>query len=178
MTPSPRSVRPGMSLLEVLAALAILLLAIVAISGLMILGGQHAEQVRFEEEAVQIAEAKLAEFVAGALPLESQGDTPLDEDPSWSWAVDCEAGSVENLWNVTVRVSRPGPDGTPIDYCTLSQMILDPAQRGSTQDAVTMASSSTTDPNATGQTTNNQQGQTTSPTTSTPSSGSPSQTST
>jgi general secretion pathway protein I len=136
--------RPGLSLLEVLAALAILLMAIVAVSSLLINAGQNAEQVHFQEEAVQIAQTKLAEMVAGALPLTAQPESPLDEDPAWYYAVECEQDSVANLWRVTVRVSRNGSNGASSEYCTLSQLVLDPAQRGSTQDALTLAASLST----------------------------------
>src|SRR5262249_2146425 len=111
---------------------------------LMILAGRHAEEVRNSEEAVQIAQTKLAEVAAGAIDLTSQGDSPLEEDETWSYSIDCEAGAVEGLWTVTVHVSRLQADGEKQEYCALTQMGLDPSLRGSTQDATTVAGSSGT----------------------------------
>jgi type II secretion system protein I len=129
--------RRGLSLLEVLVAMAIFLFAMVAIGRLVIAGADRALEVRYKSEAVQIAQTKMAEVAAGAIALSSQGATSVDEDPDWEWSLDAEQGSVANLWNVTVHVSRPGPSGS-VDYCTLTQMILDPAQRGSSFDTVTI----------------------------------------
>ena len=53
-----------------------------------------------------------------------------DDDPNYQWSMDCESSSVTNLWNVTVRVTRSRSDGSQVQ-CVLSQMVLDPAQRGS-----------------------------------------------
>jgi general secretion pathway protein I len=138
--------RPGLSLLEVLVALAIFLFAMVAIGRLVVSGADRALEVRYKSEAVQIAQTKLAEAASGAVALSSQGASPLDEDPEWQWSLDAEQGSVANLWNVTVRVSRAGPGGSPMEYCSLTQMVLDPAQRGSSFDTVAVSDSGTAAP--------------------------------
>jgi type II secretion system protein I len=149
MTTRPRNAaagRPGLSLLEVLVALAIFLFAMVAIGRLVVSGGDRALDVRYKSEAVQIAQTKLAEVASGAIALSSQGGSPLDEDPEWQWSLDAEQGSVANLWNVTVRVSRAGPGGNSMEYCSLTQMVLDPSQRGSSFDTVAVNDSGTPAP--------------------------------
>jgi type II secretion system protein I len=135
---NPKRRRPGLSLLEVLVAMAIFLFSIVAIDRLVIAGADRALEVRYRSEAIQIAQTKLAEAAMGAIPLSSQGATPLEEDPDWQWSLDAEQASVTNLWNVTVSVSRSGPDGSAREYCTLTQMVLDPSQRGSSFDTLTI----------------------------------------
>jgi len=140
MTASPQQhpTRPGFSLMEVLVALAIFLLAFAGISRLVTLASDRALDVKLQSQATQLCQAKLAEVVAGAVPLSSQADVSLDEDPSWTWSLDAEQGNVPGLWNVTVKVKRQQSGGVHLE-ASLSQMVLDPSQRGSTLDAVAAA---------------------------------------
>lgn len=126
---SPSTQRPGLSLLEVLVAMAIFLFAIVAIGQIITQAGDQALAVQQQGQAIQHCQTKLAEIAAGAVPLIPQQDLSLDEDPDWVWSLDAQQGSVSGLWNVNVRVSRPGPGGSRIE-ASLSQMMLDPNLRG------------------------------------------------
>jgi type II secretion system protein I len=127
--------RQGFSLLEVLVAMAIFLFAFAAISQLVTLSADRALEVKLKSQATQLCQAKLAEVMAGAVPLSSQSEATLDEDPSWLWSLDAEQGSVQGLWNVTVKFSRKRANGSTLET-SLSQMVLDPSLRGSTLDAV------------------------------------------
>lgn len=131
--------RQGLTILEVLVAVAIFLMSVVAIAHLLFMASERAMEVRFQSEAAQLCQAKLAELSAGAIPFESLGDTPLEEDESWQWSLEAEQGSVAGLWNVRVSMARLKPDGTRAEYCSVSQMILDPAARGSTMDSVAIS---------------------------------------
>jgi general secretion pathway protein I len=144
--------RPGMSLLEVLVALTIFLFALVAIGRLIVLGTDQALEVEYQSEAVQIAQSRIVEVTIGAIALASQSDVAVDDTP-WFWSLDCEQNdSVANLWNVTVRVSRKRPDGSMGDYCSLSQMVLDPSQRGGSIPSSTTTTNGTTGSSTTGST--------------------------
>jgi type II secretion system protein I len=136
--------RRGLSLLEVLVALAIFLLAVVAIGRLIILGGENALEVQMQSEAALICQSQMNKVTAGVVPLSSQAEVPLDEDPAWLWSLDAEQGTVPGLWTVTVRVLRQRPDGTTGEYSSLSAMLLDPSLRGSNQDTVTISGSEST----------------------------------
>jgi general secretion pathway protein I len=131
--------RKGLSLLEVIVALSIFLFAIVAIARLVNLGSDLALDVEQRSRATQLCQSKLSEVISGAVTLTSQSDTPFDEDPSWTWSLDCEQASVAGLWNVTVKASHQGSDGNKVVMCALSQMVLDPSIRGTSYDAVTSA---------------------------------------
>jgi hypothetical protein len=122
-----------MSLLEVVVALAIFLMALAAIGLLISRGGNQALEVQQQGQATQLCQAKLAEVIAGAVPLSGQSDVPFDEDPQWLWSLDAEQGPVTGLWNVTVRVARRRSEGLR-SLCSLTQMVLDPSLRGSTFD--------------------------------------------
>jgi len=131
--------RRGFSLLEVIVALAIFLLGLVGIGQLITLGGDRALEVQQQSEAIQLCQSKMAEVIAGVVPLGSQSDTPFDEDADWKWSMDAEQqGDAANLWTVKISVSRAGPTGSKLE-ATLSQMVFDPQQRGSTLDVVAAA---------------------------------------
>lgn len=133
--------RAGISLLEVLIALSIFLISLIGIGQLITISGQQTLEVSERGYASQLAHAKLAEVIAGALPLTSQMDTPFDEDPEWNWSLTAEQDSVAGLWNVEVRVSRERADATSYE-AKLHQKVLDPSIRGSTLDAAAAAAAS------------------------------------
>jgi prepilin-type N-terminal cleavage/methylation domain-containing protein len=134
--------RPGLTLLEVLVAMAIFLFSMVAITKIVIASADRALEARYRSEAVEICKQKLASVTVGDIPMSSQGDQPDDIDPDWQWSLDAEQGSVMGLWNVTIKVSRNGPGGSQ-EYCSLSAMVLDPSMRGSSFDTVMVTGSST-----------------------------------
>jgi hypothetical protein len=143
--------RRGLTLLEVILSLAIFLFSLVAISRLFTLGSNRAQDIQGRE--AQLCQSKLAEVVAGTMSVQagSSQDGEFDEAPGWHWSVKCEANSVSTaLWNVTVTVNRQYPDGSKTE-AVLTQMVLNPNQRGSTldQDPVVAANSNNPDdPNA------------------------------
>jgi general secretion pathway protein I len=129
-----RSPRAGLSLLEVLVALAILLFSIVALNQALNIGTSNAVDMQQHMQASQLVQSKMAEVYCGAVPLTSVADTPFDEDPDYTWSLDAEQNSVANLWNVTVTVTRTRGDGSKLET-KLSQMILDPSIRGTSLDS-------------------------------------------
>ena len=136
-----RGRRPGFSLLEVLAALAIFLISMIALGELISITGERALQVQQLSRASQFSQSKLAEVVSGAISLSSQsGD--FDEDPDWHWQVEADQdSSITGLWRIQVKVSRDMGDGTTLES-TVNQMVLDPSMRGNTADAASSATSS------------------------------------
>lgn len=135
---APGSVRAGMSLLEVLIALAIFLFSLVGIGQLISYSGQHSLEVAQRGHAAQLAQAKLAEVIAGIVPMSSQSESPFEEDTEWNWSLTAEPDSIAGLWFVEVTVSRARSDGTRFES-KLSQKVLDPSMRGSTLDAAAAA---------------------------------------
>jgi len=125
--------RKGITLLEVLVALAIFLLSLIAINQLVSLGADRARDVQLQSQGLQLCQSKLAEVVAGVVPIQTpQSNTLFDEDPNWQWSMDSDSNSsITGLYTVTVHVSRQRPDGSRFEVA-LSQMIMDPSLRGST----------------------------------------------
>ncbi len=125
--------RRGLSLLEVLLAMGIFLLTMVALGQLIIISGDRALDVKMQSQAVQMAQSKMAEIVTGIQPFNAQSGMPFDEDPDWTWSMDVQSiqsNGVTGLSQVTVHVSKNKPDGTKLDFA-LTQFVMDPTLRGS-----------------------------------------------
>jgi Tfp pilus assembly protein PilV len=132
--------RSGVSLLESLIAAAIFFMAFAAINQLLDLAGQQAIAIRERSLAAQLAQSKLNEVVAGALPLSGQSGS-FDELPDWEWSVESSQHSVTGLWAVRVQVWHNG--GNPANAISLDQLVLDPSKRGSTMDQAAISGSDT-----------------------------------
>jgi type II secretion system protein I len=136
-----RSRRGGMTLLEVIFALAIFLLSLVAIGRLVHLSSDQAREILLRGQAMDLCQSKMAEIYVGAESLTSQSDVPFPEDSTWHWSADCNQAQVTNLWTVQVKVSKDRGDGSNIEV-TLTQMMLDPSVQGTSVNLNTSGSSS------------------------------------
>jgi len=114
-----------------------------SIGQLITLGTDRALEVQYQAQGILLCQAKMAEVVAGAVPLANPvSDAQFDEDPNWMWSLQADQDSSTSLlWTVNVTVSRQRPDGSKI-RASLSQKVIDPSQRGSATDAAVTASSS------------------------------------
>lgn len=140
---SPR--RRGLSLLEVLVALAIFLFALVGLSQIATISTNRAIELKQRSEASQLAQSKMAEVLGGAVGLTSTSEAPIDEEPDFNWALSVEQhATVPGLWVATVTVSHENANGHKIET-SLSQLIMDPNNRGTSYDAAaTQIDTSTT----------------------------------
>jgi type II secretion system protein I len=139
---SPTSRRQGLSLLEVLVALAVFLLAVVALRSLMSMGGDRALDVDRTNLATQLCQSKLNEVLVGSIPLTgASSGGPVDEYPGWEWSMDAQPGAVTGLYTVTIRVGRKRSDGNLV-AASLSQMVMDPALKGNNGAYATTATNS------------------------------------
>jgi general secretion pathway protein I len=121
------SVRPGITLLEVLIAMAIFLIALGAISRLIDLGMENASDASYQSDAVRLAQSKMAEVEAGVLAPDSSSGGGFDEEPGWTWQLQSEQASIPNLFTITVTVNRDV--GRKVIF-KLSQMVMDARQMG------------------------------------------------
>jgi type II secretion system protein I len=138
--------RPAFSLLEVVLALAIFLLSLVAIGQIVSLASDQALEVQQQDQANLLCQSKLAEVLVGAEPLaSSSGLASFAENPDWQWRMECEPAEFEGLWNVKVWVQYERLDGKRIE-ARLSQIVLDPSLRGSTMDKPASAAASSSSP--------------------------------
>lgn len=124
--------RPGLSLIEVLLAMTIFLIGVVAISRLVDLGTDNELESRLHTTAARLAQSKLAELETGVEPLTGSGGDFGDGEPGWTWEMTADLQGT-NLYLVTVTVSRD-LKGRPFKL-TLSQMMLDPTTKGAAVEA-------------------------------------------
>ena len=121
-----RSVRRGLTLLEVLLSLGLFLGALAALSQLWYGGVRASVQARLGTQAILRCESKLNEVVAGAVPLQAISNSPFDDDSTWTWSLQVQPDSqLEFSW-VVVSVSHPGQGGLSASSYQLSRMIRNP----------------------------------------------------
>ncbi len=142
--------RPGLSLLEVLLSLAILVMAMTAIGALIDTGTDSSQDARNYNTAARLAQMKLAEVEAGITAFDSTSGDFSDTspgDPGWQWSLSTVQGSVPNLNQVTVTVTRD-INGRTFSF-SIGQWIIDPTVKGSA-DAATRPTSSGSSTSSTG----------------------------
>ena len=152
-----RAKRRGMSLLEVLTALAIFMFSVVVISQMVTTSSRMALESRRLTQAALLCESKIGELVSGLLPLESASPQPIPEaDQNWTYEVLCEpqewttvpidGQSIPGLYVVHVTVAWQTAQGTDRMEYTLSRVMLDPRVKAPAAQQTTTSSGSTTSP--------------------------------
>lgn len=132
--------RSGMSLLEVLAALAIFIFSAYALTQMVENASTAATRARRLAKAQLLAETKMDEVVAGILPLSNSGGPIQEEIDGWNYNISVSAeqwsavqdpstgSSVTGLNSVTVTVNYSLTGAEPIEY-SISRIVLDPSLR-------------------------------------------------
>ena len=125
------SPRRGLSLLEVLLALAILGVAMGILAQAMLNATNNGISAQRLATAQLLAESKISELQLGLLPLLSTDWTDLaipGNSDAWYYRIDVLPSETPNLTRLTVTVSND-PDssrGRPLEY-QLSRLMIDPA---------------------------------------------------
>lgn len=142
--------RRGLSLLEVLAALAIFLFSLVALGRLIGIGSDNVREIQWLGQGSLLAQSRMAEVLAGSIALSSQSDSTCDEDSDWSWSMEADPDTPPGLYRVKITLSRNRPDGSRFET-VLNQMVIDPNFRGNT-DGTPLNNGTTTTGSGTGST--------------------------
>jgi len=100
--------RNGLTLLEVLLALAIFVGSWAVLGQLLSHGVRGSVQSQLQTEAMLRCEARLAELVAGAVPFAPVNQLPFDDNAAWLCSISLTPSNVEGLYEVEVTVSREG----------------------------------------------------------------------
>ena len=79
--------RRGLTLLEIILALAIFFGSLAALAQLSWNGSRAAVQARLKTQAIIRCEAKLAEILAGAQRLQSSSRVPFPDNAAWTWSL-------------------------------------------------------------------------------------------
>ncbi len=121
--------RPGLTLFEVVLALAILLVALTALSQLVSTGRRAAIQSRLQTEATLLCESKLAAVLANAEPWQPVNDMPFELDPNWNWSLQVQPGPDPDLLQLEVTVTSAATETGDSAACTLRRLVRDPQLR-------------------------------------------------
>ncbi|QDT37946.1 hypothetical protein [Stratiformator vulcanicus] len=102
--------RNGLTLYEVVLALAIFIAALAAISQILNVGARSASVSRLRSEAIVRCDSKIAEVVAGVVPMQSVSSIPFEDDLEgrWTWSLELLAGPHPGLQEAVVTVEYGG----------------------------------------------------------------------
>ena len=143
--PRPRT---ALTLLEVIVAMAIFLISVIAIFQLLFLGTERALDVRLRTRTSLRCQAKLSEIIIGAEPLNSSGSytnfTDTDTDLQWKMEA-TPSDDKQMLWTVKVWVKAEPKSGKVVESY-LCQFVLNPSMRGTTFDQPAMAPAAASPP--------------------------------
>ena len=118
--------RRGLSLLEVILALAILGGAMVVLSQLINIGHTAAIDARDLSEAQILCDTKVSEVTAGIIPSSAVSAADITEAPGWQYSLTVDKASIEGLLVVDCTVSQdPSQFSVPATY-RLVRWIPDP----------------------------------------------------
>lgn len=146
--------RIGLSLLEVMLAIAILGGAMVVLAELVRIGSRCSREARELTLAQLLCEAKLAEVAMGFVPAQAASQQPCETDPNWVFTIDVQPGDQEGLLMVMVRISEAQPIGPrPLEF-TLTRWMVDPSlELASPSDSTATSDGTSTTSSSTGGTT-------------------------
>lgn len=115
------SKRRGLSLIEVLLAIALLGTSMAIIYQLIGVGYRSAMETQLYTDAAILVDSKMAEVASGVLELESVSQMTIEEAPDWLYSVQVGDSDQAGLLVVTVTVERA--DGAdPIEISVVRYM--------------------------------------------------------
>src|SRR6185436_19401951 len=171
---SCRKTCSGLTLLEVLLAIAIFGVALVAIGELIRIGGVNAAAARDLTEAQRHCSNVMSEVSAGIIPPDATTDTPIQGYEGWLYSIESEPlEEQEGMLRVTVKVSQdPSQNSKPLTF-TLVRWMTDPAATAAATEAAAAAAAAEKAATSSSSSATGNSGSTpSSPSGSTPSSGS------
>src|SRR5437773_9612778 len=122
----PHLSRRGLSLLEVILAIAILGGALATIGQLIRIGARNAAEARDLTMAQLYAETEMNRLPAGIDPLDTVKDAPYDDPGLYQYSIDVSGTDQAGLMAATVTVKQtPGTALYPVSF-SLSRWIVDP----------------------------------------------------
>ncbi len=139
-------IRCGLTLLEVMLAIAIFGLALVAIGELIRIGSVSAAAARDLTEAQRLCNNVMAEVSAGIIPPDATTESPVEGSEDWLYSIESEPLDEQEgmLW-VSVTVQQDPSRYTRPASFTLVRWMTDPAAaEAAAAEAAAAATSSTT----------------------------------
>jgi general secretion pathway protein I len=118
--------RRGITLYEVVLALAIFAGSMAAISQTIMTGTRAALQSRLQSQAILLSESKMGEIIAGLVPPRSAGGSFAEPGlEGWTWNATVQPGPRAGIFSVEVTVARPS-SGSGVDASfSLTRLVRD-----------------------------------------------------
>ena len=116
--------RKGISLLEVILAVAILGGSMVVIGHGFFLGYRSVRNARMIGTGNRLADSAMAELAAGVIEPNSVGSSAFQDEPNWSYSIDIEDAEVPGL--LTAMVTVENTTFRPNVSVTLTRLMVDP----------------------------------------------------
>ena len=118
--------RAGLSLIEVILALAILGGSMVMLGHLVRLGAGHAVDAQNISTAYLHCQSILGQVAGQALPATAVQNTPVPLDPEWVYSIDVQGLDLEALISVRVTVTSATDTSPYATSATLTRWMIDP----------------------------------------------------
>lgn len=118
--------RRGLSLLEVILAIAILGTAMAVIGQLMNIGYRAAVEARLRTDAGLLCDTKMAELAAGVLEIKAVTEQPITEAQGWNYTIDVQTGLQLGLLVVTVTVNQVTTEAADPISMSIVRFLPDP----------------------------------------------------
>ncbi len=118
--------RSGMTLLEVVIALAMFVAAMTVISQILRMGSDSAIRAQFQADAATRGESKLNEVIAGVLPLNPVSSQAFEDDTKWVWSLTVDDETDATLKRLTVTVSHLNEQGQSDIETRFVRLMRDP----------------------------------------------------
>jgi hypothetical protein len=123
----PLAARRGLTLYEVVLAIAILLPAVAVLSQGLNAGSRAASSTRLQTEAVLRCDSLMSEVVAGVVPMTAVTDSAFDDgEPGWTWTLEIGTGPHPDLLAIQVTVQHAAGDGTVNAMASMGRFTRDP----------------------------------------------------
>lgn len=116
----------GLTLFEVVIALAIFVGSMAAIGQLVASGVRGALRARLQTQAILRSESKMAELVAGITPLQAANQVPFPDNPSWTWSAALAPTSTADLYQVEVTAAHAAGGNLGDVSFSLSRLVRNP----------------------------------------------------
>ena len=121
-----KSQRHGITLFEVVLALAIFLLAFAAVGQIVQNGSRASVDGQLQNDAVLRAQSKLAEIIAGVEPMSAMQGQAFEDDADWTWSLTMGDGPHVDLVLLTVMVEHIGGNGETDASFSINRLVRDP----------------------------------------------------
>lgn len=127
-TPRRSGPRPrcGMTLLEVVIALALFLAAMSAIAEILRMGSDSSVKAQLQAEAALLGESKLNEVVAGIVPMTSVQSQAFESSPKWTWTLTVEDDTTLSLKHLVLTVQHLDSADKPNHEVKFARWVRDP----------------------------------------------------